>query len=143
MSVVPGVTVDFVSSPRVITIPAPLTAISVQDLHDTVRDLEDEPSAMQYPHLIDSAGKEDLGGGVAVGITATLQNARLAFAARGGPATIQCIVSGGNLVAVDENGDPINPIEPTGFTQIVVSASSSAVSTDIGALTTGKFLALK
>lgn len=143
MPVIPGVTVDFVSSPRIVTIPSPLVDISIQDLHDTIRDLEDEPNAMQYPHLIDSAGKEDLGGGVAVGITATLQNARLAFAARGGPGYEQCTVSGGNLVAVDENGDSINPIEPTAFTQIVIAASSSAVSTDIGAVTLTQLIAFK
>lgn len=143
MSVIAGVTVDFIANPRVITIPAPLLEVSIQDLHDTVRNLEDEPSSMQYPHLIDSAGKEDLGSGKAVGITATLQNARLAFEARLGPAFEQCIVTGGNLVAKDENGDTINPVEPTSFTQVVIEKSSSPTSLDIGALTTGKFLALK
>lgn len=142
MPVIPGVTVDFVSSPRIITVPEPIADISVQDLHDTIRDLEDEPNAMQYPHLIDSAGKEDLGGGVAVGITSTLQNAQLAFAARLGPTYIQCIVSGGNIVAVDANGDPISPIFPTAFTQVVIAASSSAVSTDVGALTLTQFVGL-
>jgi len=84
----------------------------------------------------------DLGGGVAVGITSTLQNAQLAFAARLGPTYIQCIVSGGNIVAVDANGDPISPIFPTAFTQVVIAASSSAVSTDVGALTLTQFVGL-
>ncbi len=143
MSVINGVTVDFSVSPRIVTIPISISEVSVQDFHDTIRDIEDSPTNMGYDILISSAGKESLGGGVAVGITSTLQNAKLAFAARPGPSYIQCIVSGGNLVAVDSVGDSINPIEPTAFTQVVISASSSAVSTDVGALTVGKFLALK
>lgn len=144
MAQIDGVTVDFVASPRIITIPAPLVNISIQDLHDTLTDIEDDlHNGIQYGRLIRSAGKEDLGGGVAVGITATLLNAKLAFEARGGPGYTQCIVSGGNLVAVDNVGTPISPIEPTAFTQVVTAASSSATSLDIGALTVVKFIAMK
>lgn len=144
MATIAGVIVDFVASPRIITIPAPLVAVSIQDLHDTLADIEDDPhNGMQYDRLIRSAGKEDLGGGVAVGITATLLNAKLAFAARAGPTFIQCTVSGGNLVALDNLGVSISPIEPTAFTQVMTAASSSATSLDIGALTLGQFIALK
>jgi len=143
MSIIAGVTVDFVASPRIITIPIPITLVTLQDLHDTLRDIEDEPNVIQYPHLIDSAGKENLGGGLAVGITSTLQNAKLAFAARLGPNTIQCILRGGNLVAIDDMGADLDPIEPTAFTQVVRELSSASTSLDIGVLTTGKFLALK
>lgn len=39
----------------------------------------------------------------------------------------QGIISGGNLVAVDENGDALStPVYPTPFTQIILSSSSSA-----------------
>lgn len=144
MAQVNGIIVDFTVSPRIITVPVPLVAISIQDLHDTVTNIEDDPpNGMQYDRLIRSAGKEVLGGGVAVGITATLLNAKLAFAARGGPSFIQCVVSGGNLVAVDALGAQIDPIEPTAFTQVVVAQSSSATSLDIGALTLAQFIALK
>ena len=144
MAQIDGLIVDFVVSPRIITIPAPIVEVSIQDLHDTLTNIEDDPpNGMQYERLIRSAGKELLGGGVAVGITSTLLNAKLAFAARPGPAFIQCVVSGGNLVAVDDLGDSISPIEPTAFTQVVTAASSSAVSLDIGALTLGEFVGLK
>ncbi|KKN96838.1 hypothetical protein LCGC14_0164820 [marine sediment metagenome] len=144
MAQVNGITVDFTLSPRIITVPVPLVEISVQDLHDTLTNIEDDPhNGMQYDRLIRSAGKESLGGSIAVGITATLLNAKLAFAARGGPTFIQCLVSGGNLVAVDDVGAPISAIEPTAFTQVVTAASSSATSLDIGALTVAQFLALK
>jgi len=76
------VTVDFSLSPRIILVAEPSTEITLQDLHDTLRDIEDEPQNMVYAHLINSSGKEDLGGGVAVGITSELQNAKLAFGQR-------------------------------------------------------------
>lgn len=114
-------------SPRIITVAAPSVEVTIQDLHDTISDYQDSPEGGQYPHLIESAGKEVLGGGVLVGITATLQNALLAFEARSGPTYTQCNVSGGNLVAVDANGDPVtSPISPTAFTQVVIANSSSA-----------------
>jgi hypothetical protein len=69
-------------SPRVVTVDAPSTSISIQDLHDTLRILEQRPTNLVYPSLISSAGKENLGSGVSVGITSTLRNAQLAFAAR-------------------------------------------------------------
>lgn len=144
MSQVDGITVDFTLSPRIITVPSPLNVITIQDLHDTLTNIEDDMhNGIQYARLIRSAGKESLGGGQAVGITATLLNAKLAFAARGGPAYVQCVVSGGNLVAIDDVGSPTSPIEPTAFTQILVAASSSATSLDINALDLDDFMAFK
>lgn len=69
-------------SPRLIFVDDPSTEIILQDLHDTLVDLEDEPANMIYENLISSAGKEALGGGVSVGITSTLNNARVGFEAR-------------------------------------------------------------
>jgi hypothetical protein len=77
-------------SPRIVTVAAPSTKLSVQDLVDTCRDFSDEIENMEAPHFIDAAGKEPLGGGVYVGITATLQNAKVAFEAR----NMQPIASG-------------------------------------------------
>ena len=64
-------------SPRLVFVADPSEEVTVQDLHDTLRDLEDEPKNMIYQSLISSAGKVKLGGGVSVGITRTLSNARL------------------------------------------------------------------
>ena len=121
------VTVDWFASPRIIEVAAPSTEITIQDLHDTCRQLESELTALDEDQLITSAGKENLGGGVQVGITATLLNALVAFEARPGTDYIQCRVNGGNLVAVDDLGaDLDSPIFPTAFTQVVTTASSSA-----------------
>lgn len=127
MAVRTDVTVDWGQSPRLITVASPATEITIQDLVDTLRDLEDNLANIQYDQIISAAGKEDLGGGVQVGITATLLDALLQFEARSGPTYTQCNVSGGNLVAVDGVGvTQTTPISPTAFTQVVVTASSSA-----------------
>lgn len=106
---------------------APSVEITIQDLYDTCKYLEFQANAMDDDILIDAAGKENLGGGVYVGMTATLNNALLAFEARPGATYVQCRVNGGNLVAVDDVGAYFaTPISPTAFTQVVTTASSSA-----------------
>lgn len=127
MTVRTDLIVDWSLSPRVITVEAPSTEITIQDLHHTCRWLEAEPVAMDNKPLIDSSGLEALGGGTSVGITSTLQNALVAFEARPGLSYIQCSISGGNVVAIDNDGTYFKtPIHPTAFTQVVITASSSA-----------------
>lgn len=126
MTILSNVRVDWDASPRVITVLSPATTISIQDLVDTCRSLEAELVNLAFPKLINASGKDQLGIGVYVGITCTMLNAQLAFEARGGPSFVQCIVSGGNLVAVDTSNVIINPIYTTAFTQANYSSSSSA-----------------
>lgn len=66
-------------NPRIIEIMAPSTSLVGQDLVDTVRKLEDQFQGMSYAHLLNASGKEDLGGGLFVGITSALQDAQLFF----------------------------------------------------------------
>jgi len=128
------VTFDWRSSPRIITVDSPSVTITVQDIHDTIRNEEDELLNTGYDKLLDAAGKTDLGGGTLTGITLILQNALLAFEARPGDEYIQCSVTGGNLAAVDSNGTAVNAISPTAFTQVVVERSVSAVITNIDSI---------
>lgn len=128
------VSVNWETSPRIITVLAPSTTISIQDLVDTCRINESYIGNLTFDYLISANGKDNLGSGILVGITATLKNAVLAFEARSGPAYTQCTVNGGNLVAVDGSNNNISPIYPTSFTQVVTTSSSSATlqqSTDI------------
>lgn len=126
MAIRSDITVDWESSPRVITVLSPSTEVTIQDLVDTCRDHEDRPANMGRPYLIDAAGKEPLGGVVYVGVTATLQNAVIAFEARLGPTWVLCKISGGNIVAVDDVGAPIDPRLPTAYITVDRSSSSSA-----------------
>lgn len=200
------IAIDYIDSPRILEVDAPSTEMTMQDLVDTVRKQEDSFQGMSYPKLVNASGKEDLGGGVFVGITVAEQNMRLAFEGRTTPAetgtvtsnpgspvvgrdsfidtnalfitngvargslvinftdqsiaevyrvdseiqlttktlvngigntfdaadvyhvfnVIQCTATGGNLVAVNEAQSSIPAVLPTAFTQIVLTASSSA-----------------
>ena len=126
MAVRTDLTIDWMSSPRVVTVLSPSTEITIQDLVDTLRTAEAELGNMQWAKIIDAAGKDALGGGQYVGITATLLNAVLAFEARPGPSWVLCSISGGNLVAVDSLGANIDPRLPTAFVTVDRTASSSA-----------------
>jgi len=112
-------------NPRIITVNAPTTTITVQELSDLIKDWEDEPASLAFPILVRTSGKESLGAGAFVGITMELQNALVAFEARSGPTEELMTITSGNLVAVDENGSSISPISPTAYTQVVIQQSTS------------------
>lgn len=98
MAIISGVTVNWKLSPRMITIPAPTTSITLEDLQDTLLDIEDSEEGISFPKLRDTSGGENLGGGVSVGWTMQLNNAQIAFEARTTP------VSGGLVTANDSLG---------------------------------------
>lgn len=85
-------------SPRIVTIASPSVEITNQDLHDTLTELEARPENIIYPRIIESAGKEELGGGVKVGITSKLLDAKVAFEAR------KTSVSSGTVTSEDVTG---------------------------------------
>jgi hypothetical protein len=126
MTIRTDLTIDWEVSPRVITVDSPSVVISMQDLLDSLRNEEAKPANMDDDSIVDAAGKEELGGGVLVGLTVTLLNAKLAFEARPGPDWIQCNAYGGNLVAVDQVGASMSPVHPTAYTHMVIANSSSA-----------------
>ena len=114
-------------SGTIIEVGIAFTDVTVQELVTTIRDWEDELVNMEWPKILDASGKEELGGGVLVGITTTLRDAKLKFADRGGPDWVLCNVGGGNLVAT--SGDVstyVNPIEPSTFVTVTKTSSSSA-----------------
>ena len=120
---------SFNKTTKIITVLNPATTITVQDLHDDIRIYEADNSNLEITQIANASGKQDLGGGVRVGITLELINDwRLAFEARPGPDTILCTVSGGNLVATNQYGN--TAIFPTAFTQVIISQSSSATISD-------------
>lgn len=114
MAVRDDITVRWDLSPRIVFVAAPSTNVTIQDLYDTLRDLEDEPPEMIYPSIISAAGKEDLGGGVSVGLTATLQNAVLAFEGR------KLGTSSGTVTTADATGRVLTDSAATFITDGVV-----------------------
>lgn len=120
-----ALTFDFINS--IIEVPLPDTSIDIQTLLNEIRDMEDELNpSMSYPKIADAFGKQDLSGGVQVGITLVLlNNWKLRFAARlpctdPTTQTVACEVTGGNLVAVSGN-----PIAAAACTSVTVAQSSS------------------
>ena len=115
-------------SPRLIEIAAPSTEIVIQDLHDTLKSNTEEASenddsldALDDDPLIDSAGKESLGGGVLVGITSTLLNAQVVFESRLTP------TSTGTATAASSNNGGVITLQDTGATFVTDGVERGAV----------------
>jgi len=134
MSIRYDVSVDWYVSPRIIEVAAPSVELDIQDLIDTLRYLEYIEPTKTFDHIVDSAGKEALGGGVLVGITLTLVNAKVKFEDRAGPTFVQCNIAGGNLVALDDLGAEMSPVETSDYTQVVRTSSSSATLQELDAI---------
>ena len=137
MAIRNDITINWSASPRIIEIAkngAESTILTIQDLYDTLRDKASQDLAMGYMEIVDGSGKEDLGGEILVGLTLKLLNAKVKFENRISP-TI-CTVRGGNLVAIDENGYTMSPIEPSTNVTVIISQSSSATLIGVSGLTT-------
>ena len=120
------VSIDWVASPRIITIAAPSTSATIQDLSDTLRVLEgNRILPMSRDYILDNEGKFDLGTKL-TGISLRLINAKLAFEARPGPTWAECAVTGGNLASVDDVGASQWPIEFTNYTSVTFESDTSA-----------------
>lgn len=70
---------DLQRSPRIAEVAKASDDIIMQDYVDTIRPFESSFRAMSHPFLMDATGKQDLGGGVLVAITAEEQDLKLAF----------------------------------------------------------------
>ena len=124
--------IDWLASPRIITIAAPSVSCAMQDLLDTLRSMESHWSAMDDAPIVDASGKEELDDTTKVGITVKLLNARVAFEARDGTEYggvdewTLCTLNGGNVVAQDITGNKIDARYPTSFTTVDRTSSASA-----------------
>ena len=119
------ISINWAVSPRIITVASPSTEVSIQDLVDTLRQLEDDLNNLDDKKILDAAGKTQIGTGKYTSITAVLRNALLAFAARTGPSWVLCMVTGGNLVAKDANGVILpSAMQPTAYVYPIVALST-------------------
>jgi hypothetical protein len=107
---------------RIITVLAPDTEITVQELINAIRDWEDDH--LEWDKVADATGKDYLGAGLYTAITVRLLNWRLKFQDRDQPTA--CIVRGGNLLAVDEYGNYMYPIAPATDVTVTISQSTAA-----------------
>ena len=125
MALIPNTTVNWRLSPRVITVPTTETSITVEDLQDTLLNLEaQETDGMLFPHLRNTSGGESLGGGVTVGWTMELQNAVVAFE----PRIIS--VSNGLVTTADAGGTILKDSTATFITDGVLPGATIINFTD-------------
>lgn len=116
-------TLSFDRLTKLMTVDLPDTEITMQEIHNQVREYSAELVNLSIEQMISSGGKEDLKNGSFVGITSTLlDDWQIAFAARPGPTWVQCEIKGGNIVAENVNG----PIYNTPYVNVNYAASSSA-----------------
>lgn len=125
MAVITGTT--FNKQTEIITIPIAETEATIQDLHDTICEWIEELQNMEIDQIHATSGKEELIGGVYVGLTMVIYDWKLSFAERPPPTWVECLVSGGNLVRFDTGTQSYtSPIEPTAYVSVTLAASSSA-----------------
>uniref|UniRef100_A0A6M3L8Y7 Uncharacterized protein n=1 Tax=viral metagenome TaxID=1070528 RepID=A0A6M3L8Y7_9ZZZZ len=98
--------------------------VSIQNLLNTIRDWENKQENMDCPQVAEAAGKQVLSETSSVGVTLTLLNWKVSFGDR--PSPVVCSITDGNLVAVDETGTPMSPIEASTNVTVMVAQSSSA-----------------
>jgi len=107
--------VDWEVNPRIITIANNTSVGNAQDLYDTLMFLESSPENMDNENIVVASGKEELanvmGAITSVGLTVVLQNARYKWADR--LSITECVMQGGNVLANDEFGVKIYPVEPS------------------------------
>jgi len=140
MAIRGDISVNWNTSPRIITVAKPSTECSMQDLLDTLRYLEAQFNAMDEPSIVSASGKEPLGGGVKVGLTVSLLNAKIAFEGRDvADGWTLCNLQGGNLVAFDSLGGEMDSIQPTSYVTVAKTSSASATLQEQGALQYSSF----
>ena len=104
-----AITLDQIT--KIILVGAPTTEVTIQELINAIRDWEDELENMDCAKVADASGKEDTGGAVYRDICLKLSNWKLKREAAAAPMVFT--VSGGTLIAVDGNGYPMTPFEPS------------------------------
>jgi len=117
------ITLRFYPIDKIVEVRAPATEITIQQLINGIRDWEDDH--LEFGKVADATGKDDLGAGRFTAITLKLVDGwRLKFEDR---ATLTaCMVSGGNLLAVDEAGAPIYPIAEAANVTATIAQSTAA-----------------
>ena len=120
MAIRTDITVNYLVSPRIATIAAPSTDVTIQDLYDTLASDQAQIQSTPYKIIVKGDGKADLGSGLFTVVTCKLLNTKLKFADRAGPGLTLCKVTNGNLVAVDANNNSIHPIETSTNTHVTI-----------------------
>jgi len=132
-------TLTFNKLAKQITVDAPDTSITCQELAELIRDYEEDFENHDIiPHIINTSGKVPVPGGTTGIVIELLDNWELAFEARAGPSLTEVEVTGGVLTTTGGQ----SPFFETAFTSptrsIDVTPALPDVSTILADLTTIK-----
>lgn len=146
MSVITGATVDFTDysapgTPRLLNVPDAWGDATVQDIWDTLSEIESDLSNLIYKKLIDrpkSGGKNTLSATKKVGISMVQNNVQIKFPDQPGPGWVIKRVIDGNATAQDHNEVEMEALANSDFTNWKNEADTSAaiVETGVSGLTT-------
>ena len=121
-------------NPRIIEIAAPSTTLTIQDLYDTCKTLEQRPQNLVYAKLCDAFGNIELGENEFTVVTLILLDAKLRFEARDGPDLTQCSVGAGNLVAYNTETELfVSPIAESANTQVIIKQATTGAAIGLSA----------
>lgn len=93
---------DFSQSPRVAVVRDPSTELTAQDMVDTLRKFEDSTSGITELKLIEASGKNNLGGGVKVGVTVEGQDTQVSFEGRTNTAQIGSVTTTDDVLVANK-----------------------------------------
>lgn len=79
MAIIAGTTMRWPFSPRIAVLPSGTSSANVEDMQDTLLDLEVKEEGIIFPYTRDTSGGENLGGGVTVGLTMELKDVQIEF----------------------------------------------------------------
>lgn len=125
---------------KLVTVLAPDTDVTVQEVYDVCRDFEDLPQMMPHLPIVDAEGKTNMGGAKESVIFLFMVNGwKIKFEDRPGPSTVVCTIGDGNTFGRvgDKNSTEDYPLEPSAYVfGIVYQATTGAtIETDVSGLT--------
>src|SRR3990167_2026519 len=122
---------DFDFEVQIMELQSQYTAITLQEIYDTIHDAMADIRNLSQPKIAAASGQDSIGLGLATGLTVRLINGwRVKAADRIGPTVVKINVDGGNLITEDANGpDPNDPLAPAAYVSYSLSKAVSAVET--------------
>lgn len=118
--------IEFDHTNHLINITSPQNTLSCQDLINAIRTEEASATGIIYPQIATASGKEDLGSGVAVGMTINLISP---WQVKFWSGNYIAKIAGGNLVG-GISGDPV--AYSAGVQVLLVQSAASTIVTNDG-----------
>lgn len=114
------------------------TELTIQNLLNDIRKYEELNENLEVATIATASGKDELGGGVKVGVTLKLINWKVKFADR--TEWTICKVTGGNLVCYDTSSQSyVYPLANSDYVMASLTSSSSATLQELEAIQFSSF----